>query len=328
VRTRPTLVTGATGFLGRLLVRRLVDEGRRVRVLERTASDAFAGLPVERTRGDVTEPESLLRAMAGVEVVHHLAGLVSYERAHADRLNAVNVTGTRNVLEAAERAGVRRLVHVSSTAAVGMTFDPASPLDETSPFPDRARENPYALSKRLGEEAALAAATRGLDVVVACPGIALGAGDVNRVSTFMVEQYLRGALRVTMPGGINYVDARDVVESLTALEERGVRGRRYIVGTRDGNRSHRDFLRLVTEVSGVRRRTVHLPAAPLVPALRVLGRTPVPLPLTADEVANGRWYWFVRPDRAIDELGLRPRPLAEAVEDTVRWFRDRGLRPR
>ena len=327
MRTRPTLVTGATGFLGRLLVRRLVDEGRRVRVLERTASTAFDGLPVERSRGDVTEPAGLLRAMAGIEVVHHLAGVVTYEHAHTARLMAVNVAGTRHVLEAARRAGVQRLVHVSSTAAVGMTSDPARPLDETSPFPDRARQNPYALSKRLGEEAALAAAD-GLDVVVACPGIALGGGDVNRVSTFMVEQYLRGALRVTVAGGINYVDARDIVEALCAVEERGTRGRRYIVGTPDGNRSHRDFLRLVGEVSGAPRRTVHLPAGPLVPALRVLGRTPVPLPVTADEMANARWYWYVRPDRAIHELDLRPRPLEEAVEATVRWYRDRGLRPR
>ena len=326
--TRPTLVTGATGFLGRLLVRRLVDEGRRVRVLERSASDAFDGLPVERNRGDVTEPDTLLPAMAGVEVVHHLAGLVSYERAHLPTLMAVNVGGTRNVLEAARRAGVRRLVHVSSTGAVGMTLDPDRPLDEASPFPDAARANPYALSKRLGEEAALAAAHDGLDVVVACPGVALGAGDVNRISTFMVEQYLRGALRVTMPGGLNYVDARDVVESLTAVEERGARGQRYIIGTADGNRSHRDFLQLVADVSGVRRRTLHLPAGPLVPVLRLLGRTPVPLPLSADEVANGRWYWYVRPDRAIRELGLRPRPLEQAVEATVRWFTDRGLRPR
>jgi dihydroflavonol-4-reductase len=325
---RPTLVTGATGFLGRLLVRRLVDEGRRVRVLERAASQAFDGLPVERSRGDVTRPETLLPAMAGVEVVYHLAGVVTYERRLLPTLTAVNVEGTRNVLEAARRAGVGRLVHVSSTAAVGMALDPTEPLDEHSPFPDQARANPYALTKRLGEEAALAAADDGLDVVVANPGIALGAGDVNRISTFMVEQYLRGALRVTMPGGINYLDARDVVEGLRAVEERGARGERYILGTPDGNRAHRDFLRLVAEVSGVRRRTIHLPAAPLVPALRVLGRTPVPLPLTADEVANGRWYWYARPDRAIRELGLRPRPLAEAVEATVRWFRDRGLRAR
>ena len=328
MREQPTLVTGAAGFLGRLLVRRLVDEGRRVRVLERRPSDAFDGLPVERARGDVGDPASLRVAATGMEVVHNLAGVVSYDPRDDARLQAVNVDGVAHVLDAAAQAGVRRIVHVSSVAAVGMAPGPDAALDEDAPFPEAARRYAYARTKRAGEQLALDAAARGLDVVVACPAFVIGAGDVNRVSTFAVEQYLRGVLRTIVPGGLSYVGADDVVEGLLLLERSGSTGRRYILGAPDGNLSHRDFFALVGRTDGRPRRQVELPATALVGAARALRRLRVPLPVSPHEIENGRWYWYHTTRRAIDELGYRPRPVTEAVEATVRWYRHRGLRPR
>ncbi len=322
------LVTGASGFLGRLLVRRLADEGRPVRVLERRPSDAFDGLTVERARGDVTDPSSLVGAVRDVDLVFNLAGVVSYEDADVDRLHDVNAAGVEHVLAAARQAGVRRVVHVSSVAAVGMALDPAQPPDEDAPFPDRAWRNPYARTKRLGEEAALRAAADGQDVVVVNPGLTIGAGDVNRISTFSIEQYLRGTLRTTMRGGLHYVDARDVVDGILLAERAGRSGRRYILGTPDGNLPHDAFFRLVGEISGRRRRTVALPAPVVVGAGVALARLRVPLPLRPGELRNGRYHWYATTARAIEELGYRPRPVAEAIESTVRWFRERGVRGR
>jgi dihydroflavonol-4-reductase len=323
-----TLVTGASGFLGRLLVRRLADEGRPVRVLERRPSDAWDGLDVERVQGDVTDPGSLARASEGVSRVFNLAGVVSHLDRDAAVLHRVNVAGVDNVLGAARAAGVERVVHVSSVAAVGPAPDAEHPADESSAFPEFANRYAYPRTKRLGEERAMAAAAAGQDVVIACPGFVIGAGDVNRISTFTIEQYLRGTLRFTIPGGLSYVDARDVVEGLLLLEGKGARGERYILTSEDGNLSHRDFFDLVGEVAGKKRLTVPLPPALLVPGARLLTNLRVPLPVKPDELASSRHYWFARADRARRDLGFTSRPVREAIAATVDWYGQNGTRGR
>ncbi len=324
----PVLVTGAAGFLGRLLVARLLAEGRAVRVLERRPSDAFDGLAVERAQGDVTRPETLLPVCAGAEAIFHLAGIVAYDPSDEARLQAVNVDGVVNLLAAAKSAGAGRVVHVSSVAAVGFTEDPARPLDEDSPFPEGAWRSRYARTKRLGEEAALRAAAAGQDVVVANPGFVIGAGDVNHVSTFVVEEYLRGILRTTVAGGLSSVDARDVVDALLVMERQAQSGRRYILTSEDGNLRHRDFFALAGEVDGKRRRTVELPAALLMPGARVGRALRLPVPLSPAEIEDACHFWYATPARAIAELGFHPRPVREAMEATVKYLRDRGLEAR
>jgi dihydroflavonol-4-reductase len=324
----PVLVTGATGFMGRVLVARLLEEGRAVRVLERRPSDAFGGLAVERVTGDMTQPETLLAACAGAEAVFNLAGVLSYDAKDEARLQAVNVDGLVSLLAAARQAGTGRVVHVSSVAGVGYTEDPARPLDEDSTFPEGAWRNHYARTKRLGEEVALRAAAEGQDIVVACPGFLLGAGDVNRINTFVVEEYLRGVLRTTVAGGISSVDVRDVADGLLAAERRGRSGRRYIFTSEDGNLSHRDFFALAGEVDGKRRRTVQLPAALLIPGARIGRALHLPVPLSPEEIEAACHYWYFTPARAMAELGFRPRPVREAMEATVDYLRDRGLKPR
>jgi len=320
------LVTGATGFLGRVLVPELVATGHAVRILERRPSELFADLDgVERAAGDVTQPESLADAFVGVGVVIHMAGLVSHLEADRDRLMAVNVKGTEHVLDAARAAGVRRTVHVSSIAAVGTTPDPAHPLDEDSPFSAVAASFPYALSKRLGEQVALAAAAAGQDVVVVNPGHVLGAGDVNGISTFHVAKILSGELRLTLAGGITYVDVRDVVDGILRVMGDGERGRRYILATPDGHLSHRELSRRVLALARIERRTLHLPAGATVAAARLADRIRVPLPVAADELAASRYFWFASSDRAIAELGYRPRPVDEAILATIDWYRGAAL---
>lgn len=320
-----TLVTGASGFLGRALLPALVARGERVRVLERKSSDAFDGLEVERVTGDVTDPTSLAEACAGVSRVIHMAGLVSHLRRDRDRLMSVNVVGTKNLLAAARAADVGRVLHVSSIAAVGTTDDPATPLDEDSPYSATASSFPYALSKRLGEQAALAAAAAGQDVVIANPGHVLGAGDVNAISTFHVAKILSGELRLTLSGGITYVDVRDVAAGILRVLDQGKQGRRYILATPDGHLSHRELSRRILALAGIERRTVHLPGAPTAFVAKLAAKLRVPLPVDADELDAGRYYWYANSDRAITELGYAPRPIDQAIMATIEWYRARGV---
>jgi dihydroflavonol-4-reductase len=323
----PVLVTGATGFIGRLLVPRLLEEGRQVRVLQRRPG-TVDGPGGETVHGDITDRASLVRAAAGVSTIFNLAGVVSHLESERAHMQAINVGGVENVLAAARTAGVQRVVHVSSVASVGMAERPDRPLDEHSPFPERARKYAYAATKRRGEEIALAAAREGQDVVVACPTFVIGAGDVNRISTFVAEQYLRGSLRFWTAGGLSYVDVRDVVDGLVRVERAGSKGERYILGAHDGNLSHHQYFNLLGEVSGKRRLTVPVPAPLLVPGARLLRALHVPLPVHPDELDGSRWYWYATTKRAVSELGYAPRPVREAVESMVAYFRERGLRGR
>ncbi len=195
------LVTGATGFLGRHLVQRLVERGDDVRALVRPHTDAAwleeDGVRVHR--GSLTDPTAVRRASAECELAFHAAGLVSYEHADLARLRDANVATLRAVLDGVEREA--RLVHVSSLAAVGPSSSPDRLATEGQPFPPVAESIPYSMTKLEAERLALAAVAEGRDVVMANPSVAFGPGDVYRSSTWPVFRYLSGRLRVYVDGG-------------------------------------------------------------------------------------------------------------------------------
>lgn len=310
-----TLVTGATGFLGRHLLDLLRERPGQVRALVRKPADAepLRGLGVEVVLGDVLAADSVRSACEECAVVYHLAGLVSHRRRDLRQLHAANVESVRNVL-AALGPGTR-LVHVSSVAAIGPAPGPAQAVDETHAFP-AAASYPYAASKRAGEELVLAAAGRGTDAVVANPGFLLGPGDVHRVSTWHVATYLAGRLRFTAPGGLSNVDARDVAAGLVALADQGRPGERYILTSREGNLGHREFFRRLAEVTGVRRRMLPLPRR------LALFASAIPFaPVHRDEVDAACNWWFYDPAKAERELGFTVRPLDETLADTAAAYR-------
>ncbi len=310
------LVTGATGFLGRWLVPLLLARGDEVRALVRPGTDASAlqALGAEVARGDVLDRDAVRRAADGSALVVHLAGLVAYERRDLPRLRALNVESVRAVV-AALPAGAR-LVHVSSVAGIGPAPSPAEPVDEAHEFPPFARALPYPATKHEGERVALAAAAGGRDVVVANPGFVLGAGDVNRVSTFIVWRYLQGTLRVYVPGGLSFLHAGDVARGLLAAAERGRAGERYILANRDGNLSYRDFFRRVADVTGVRRRMLGIS-----PRVATAASQVVRWPLGPGEVRSGANWWFADPAKAERELGFANRPLDETIAETAAQYR-------
>jgi len=303
-----TLVTGASGFLGRHLVAALVARGDDVRAFVRDGTDArpLEAQGVEVARGELADPAALARAATDCSLVFHLAGIVSHESSRRNELQAVNVEGTRNLLAAVDAAA--RVVHVSSVAAVGPAPSPDRPADERQAFPAAAAELPYAATKHAGEAIALAAAAAGADVVVANPGFLLGPGDVHRVSTWPVEAYLSGKLRFTTTGGLSFADVRDVASGLVALAERGRSGERTILTNEAGNCSWSSFFACIAAVSGVNRRMVALPLW-----LAVAGAALVRSPVSPDEIRAAGHWWFYDGAKARRELGFQARRLDETI---------------
>jgi dihydroflavonol-4-reductase len=310
------LVTGATGFLGRHLVPLLLARGDDVRALVRPQTDAawLEEAGVSLVRGRLVDPETVRRSATGCELVFHVAGLVSYERHDLERLREANVETTRTLLASLEPQA--RLVHVSSLAAVGPSSSPERLATEEQPFPQTAESIPYSLTKREAERLVLAAAARGLEVVVANPSVAFGPGDAHGSSTWPVPRYLSGRLRVLVEGGTANVDVRDVAAGLIMLANRGRAGERYILTAPDANLSWREFFALVARVTGVRRRMVLLPGA-----LASAGASVVRWPVEPGRARAARLWWFASGAKAERELGFRTRPFEQTIAETAAEYK-------
>ncbi|MGN6380581.1 MAG: NAD-dependent epimerase/dehydratase family protein [Gaiellales bacterium] len=322
------LVTGASGYLGAELVRELLAQNRPVRALVRS-DRAAARVPegAELVRGDILDPAAVRAAASGCQTVFHMAGHVGHRARDEPLLRSANVDGARVLLDAAREAGVQRVVFTSSISAMGPAGSPKHPRDEGAWMldgDDGRADFRYARSKAAGEQLAIQAAAEGLDVVITNPGFVIGPGDVNRVSSWPVEEYLRGWLRFTVDGGLSYVDARDVVAGHLLAEQRGEPGQRYILTNDEGNLSHREFFDLVGRVAGRRRLQIHTPTGLLRPLLRAGNAVRIPLPLDDQELVSSSHWWFGTAAKARSELGFTTRPLADTVRDTVDWLRADG----
>lgn len=321
------LVTGATGFLGSHIARRLLDEDWDVRALVRPTSDLslLDDLDVETVTGDVTDATTLPPAVEACDVVFHAAGVVSFWSGWQDRLEAVNVDGVRNVVEAAVDADVDRLVHTSSVAAVGL---PEDGVADESRFAEAATSNPYVRTKLAGERIVADAAKQGrLDAVVVNPGTVLGPGDVNKNGGQVVRAVVRGDFPGPPDGGTNFVDVRDVADGHLAAHEKGRTGQRYILG--GDNLTYGEMFDVVGEAAGIDPPSGAFPyvAALAVAAIGELrghlsGRHP-PMPIATARALFEDAYYSSK--KARSELGYDPRPIQEAVQDTVDWYRDRGM---
>ncbi|MFL5801133.1 MAG: SDR family NAD(P)-dependent oxidoreductase, partial [Roseiflexaceae bacterium] len=221
------LVTGGTGFIGANLAAALIARGDAVRVLRRASSSlvALEGLPVEHMIGDVTDPDAVARAVEGCDLVFHVAALAAYWRATREQVYHVNVAGTRVVMEACLRAGVPRVVHTSSVAAVGIA-PRATIADERTPFDTLSATFPYAHSKRLAEDVVREFVAQGLNVVIVNPATVFGVGDHYLNSGRIVIEYGRGRIPVVPPGGMCVVDVDAVVQGHLLAAARGRVGER------------------------------------------------------------------------------------------------------
>jgi dihydroflavonol-4-reductase len=313
-------VTGGTGFIGSVLVRRLVERGDEVTVVARASAprDVLDGLPVRFATADVADRAAMRRALRGAERLFHVAGTTNLRIGEREAFR-VNALGTRTVLEAALAEGLGRVVHVSSIAAVG----PASPrgtVDERR-LPAGRLGIPYVDSKSAGEAEALRVAARGLDVVIACPCHVLGRGDERRSSTDIVRRFLLGRVPAYVDGAINVVDVEDVAEGLLLCEDRGESGQRYLLGNRN-YRWERLFADL-GRISGIEPPAVRMPLPVALAAAEAAVRLPGRPMLTPGEVRAAAHWWTCRSTRARRELGWTTRPHEDTVEATVRWYQER-----
>ena len=315
-------VTGASGFVGANLVRALLERGWRVRALVRGAAPSLDGLDVERVPGDLFSAR-LPDAMDGCDAVFHLAATYSLWRRDRDELFRVNVEGTRAVLAAARRAGVPRVVHTSSVAAIGVRGDGA-PADELHQTPPDALIGAYKRSKYFAEAAARRAVDDGQDVVIVNPSTPVGPWDARPTPTGeIVLRFLAGRMPAYVDTGLNLVDVRDVAAGHILAFERGRAGERYILGNR--NLSLRELLAELAAVAQRPAPRVRLPRIlPLAYAalgefvLAPLG-VPADVPVESVRMAGQRMYYD--PGKAVRELGLPQSPVSRALADAVGWFR-------
>jgi dihydroflavonol-4-reductase len=322
------LVTGGTGFVGSHIVRTLVEAGHTVRVLHRPSSrlDLLANLSVEHALGDLLDTAALEAAMRGCDWVFHTAAVADYWRAQRIKMYLVNVHGTRNVLDAAQRVGVRRVILTSSGAAVGLHPD-GRPSDETMAFNYPPARFPYGHSKALSELEAQRAVARGQEVVILSPSVVLGPGDLNQISGSMIVEFARGLVPPFYPAGsVSVIDVRDVANAHLAAAERGRSGERYLLGAVDV--SYRAFWKIIAETVGAKPPVIPLPAplaAPLASLVRLLRDMGIPLPINADQV------WLSARDVCFDarkarrELGEPQIGLEQSIRETYEWYIAHGI---
>ena len=321
-RGRTVCVTGGTGFLGFHLVQALRSRGARVRIFglaPRPGHPLLDLRDIELIDGDIRDKDEVHRALDGCDVVFHAAGIVGVWGPALQRMWAVHVDGTRNVLETAPSRA--RIVHTSSVVAVGASRSQKS-LDETSPFNLADCGLVYCQAKRAAEELALAS---GRDVVVTNPAYLVGPEDHEpSVMGRLCFRYWRGRLPLAPPGGVNFVDVRDAADGHLLAAQHGRAGRRYILGGE--NHTFAEFLPLLAATSNYSPRgQMRIPYWVLATLGglgelhgRLTGREPYP---SLGHVRLNRYCWFYRSDRAQSELGFRSRPLTQTLADLHRWFR-------
>ena len=322
------LVTGGTGFIGTHVVRALLARGRAVRCLVRPASrrDNLEGLAVEIAPGDVTDPASLARALAGIRTLFHCAADYRLWSRDAVELARCNVAGTENVLRAAADAGVERVVYTSSVGALGLTAD-GSPANERTPVSRGDMIGNYKRSKFDAERVAEAWASRGLPVVIVNPSTPVGERDIKPTPTGqMIVDFLNGRLPAYVDTGLNLVDVRDVAQGHLLAAEKGRVGEKYILGNR--NMTLREILETLASLTGAPAPRVRLPhAVPLAAAAvatLVANVTGKPPRVSLESVRMSRKRMFFDSSRAVRELGLPQTPVEEALARAIAWFRERG----
>lgn len=320
------LVTGANGFLGSWLTRRLLQEGHQTYALVRKSSDLseLDGVSCEYLYGDVTDPESLYQAFRNMDTIFHLAGLIAYKKADRDKMERVNVQGTKNVIEACVQNRVRRLVYLSSVVAIGAGFNPGQILNEESDFNIHHLNLGYFETKRKAEQLVKEACTAGrLDAVMLNPSTIYGAGDARKSSRKNQVKVARGELKFYTSGGVNVVAIEDVIDGILAGWQRGRNGERYILSSE--NLLIKDLFARIAQEAGQKPPFIAMPSFVLHLA-GILGDLATSMGFRAPISRENAWtatlyHWFDS-GKARRELGFRPRPAQAAIHNSVQWMKD------
>tara|TARA_E500000331_G_scaffold170436_1_gene164856 strand:- start:1010 stop:1999 length:990 start_codon:yes stop_codon:yes gene_type:complete len=324
----PTLLTGATGFVGSAVLRQLLFAGHDVRVLARPKSDRrnLEGLECEIAEGDLNEPGSLRAAVRGCENLFHVAADYRLWTPDPTELYRTNGAATVDLFRAAADAGVTRMLYTSSVATLGINPD-GIPSDETTPVSVDNMVGHYKRSKFLGEEAVSALVRDDeLPIVIVNPSTPIGPRDAKPTPTGrMIVEAAAGRMPAYVDTGLNVVHVEDVAVGHLLAFEKGQIGARYILGGED--LSLRDILTEIAAIVGRKPPRISLPRGPLFPLayatewLAKLRNSGEPM-LTVDSLRMSRKRMFFSSAKAEKQLGYTARPALEALQDAIRWFRD------
>lgn len=328
------LVTGATGFLGQWLTRRLLDEGFDVRILARSKGklEELADLKLEVAEGDVTNLQSLENACRGVDGVFHLAGLIAYSKAQRAAMEEVNVQGTKNVIKAIQKndgteAGKTRMLHLSSVTAVGAGFTKNDVLNEQSEYNIKHLNLGYFETKHDAEIAVMDAVKREqFNAVAVNPSTIYGPGDAKKGSRGAQLKVALGKFPFYPPGGVNVVHVEDVVALCIKAFKTGKSGERTIACGE--NLTIEETFSRIAKLANVKPPSIPLPR----PALFALGKVGDLLESinlkglinTENAWTSVLYHWFSH-EKATREFAFKPRPAQEALEASIRWSRDNHL---
>ncbi|MDK2980276.1 MAG: hypothetical protein PWQ55_623 [Chloroflexota bacterium] len=317
------LVTGAAGHIGNVLVRELVNDSNHVRAMVLPGEDttSLKGLPVEIVEGNVLDPISLDKAMQDVDLVFHLAGIISIVPGQNELMRRVNVDGTRNVLAAAQKAQVKRLVYTSSIHA--LSRDWKGKIDETVPFDPDNQAGGYDRTKAQASLAVLEAVKQGLDAVIVCPTGVVGPYDYRGSEMGdLLRSWLRLRPHFLIEGAYDFVDVRDVARGQILACQHGQTGEIYILS--GGRIRLMEMKRMVQDVLGKHSMTIKVPislakfAALFTPLYyRLSRRIPKFTKYSLETVQSNS---DISNQKAKRELGYNPRDLLTTIRDTVRWW--------
>ena len=318
------LVTGATGHIGNVLVRQLIERGKKIRAMIMPGEDIspLDDLEVEIVEADVLDYQSLLKAFHQVDIVYHLAGIISILPGKNQMLQAVNVIGTRNVIQAARSCNVHRLVYTSSIHALKRMPDGIL-IDETIPFDIEHAISSYDFSKANASLEILSAVQQGMDAVIVCPTGVIGPYDFRGSEMGqLILDCVRQKPMLYVDGAYDFVDVRDVAQGLILAGEKGKKGESYILS---GERiSVPEIIKIVQEILNARIFRFKIPFSL---ARFIANFTPFYYRLvhakprfTSYSLATIKSNSFISHAKAQLELGYLPRPLRDSLHDTVKWF--------
>ena len=322
------LVTGATGFVGGAVARALVRFGIDVRVLARSESDLqnLEGLKVERIAGDLRDPASLRKALAGCQQLYHVAAHYALWAKDPSIFYDINVTGTRNVLKAARKVGIARTVYCSTIGAIGLPPGGGLGTEDTPVSLDQMAGH-YKRSKYLAEQEVLKLARGGLPVVIVNPSAPVGAGDVKPTPTGqIIVDFMKGRMPAYIETGMNIVDVDDVATGHLLAMQKGRQGERYILGCK--NLTLREVFEILSRLTGVKAPSVKLPRLAVLPLAYmnqwIANLTGIPPRIPLEGVKMAKHIMHYDCSKAVRELGIPQTPPEMALEKAVRWFRNHG----
>ncbi len=316
------LVTGASGFIGKWLVKALLDRGDQVRVLGRSEASFKDPLfqNTEKIYGDISNLEQVSAAVQGCEMVFHLAGLIGYTKTMYQKMIIANVVGTQNVVDACIQHKVKKLIHMSSVVAVGASFD-KKPLNEDSEYNISHLHLGYFETKRRAEEIVLdAAKNNSLFALCINPSTVYGPGDAEKGSRKTQIKVAQGKFPFYTGGGVNVVHVEDLTKAILIASEIGRSGERYIIAGE--NILIKDLFRIIAEEAGVKAPWIRLPNW----LVHILGKAGGEKGPVNSETAwtSTLFHWFDS-SKAQKELQLNPRPAREAIKESVQWMKEKGL---